>query len=64
MKQAIPYEQLRRDYWQYLTEFKDNHGYMNRSHTYDNFKKFLTREGITENDLETTIQQTWNWYFV
>jgi hypothetical protein len=60
VEHVAPYQELRNAYWQYLTEFKDNHGYLNRSHTYDNFLKLLARDNIVLDDSTANI---WNWYF-
>ena len=61
MIHQAPYQELRNSYWQYLTGFKNNHGYMNRSHTFDNFNKFLKDNSV---ELDDTITNVWNWYFV
>jgi hypothetical protein len=64
----VPYQQSRNAYYDYLHEFKDNHGYLCRNHNFDNFKKFVDHENINfvpeQNGLgDYTLENIWNWYF-
>ena len=60
MQDFRPYQISRNMYWEFLTEFKDNYGYLNRSHTFDNFKLFVD---LNQLQFEDSLVNAWNWYF-